>query len=84
MTIRQLLEKRNDLLEEIKIHEALDEYLDTFLSKDNRGPEGFMIFAEDRYVSEESIITVRQKVYKEKEAVDAQLTALEDMEFDNE
>jgi hypothetical protein len=84
MTVRQILDKRNDLLEEIKVYETLDEYIDTFLSKDNRGPESFMIFAEDKYVSEDSIIKVRQNIYKQKEVVELELNNLEEMELKNE
>jgi hypothetical protein len=80
MTVRELLLQRKTLLEGIKVYDLIDEYLDSYLSKDNREPENFILFSEEEYVTESTIVTVRQDIFKLKSELTNSLDKLEGAE----
>ncbi len=80
MTVRELLLQRKTLLEGIKVYDLLDEQLDSYLSKDNREPENFILFSEEEYVAESTIVGIRQEVYKLRAELTDKLDRLESAE----
>lgn len=62
MKLKDALEKRSSLIQEIKIFEAIDEFLEDFLSKDNREPQRYITADNEKYVTEEIIFSTKQKL----------------------
>jgi hypothetical protein len=80
MTVREALALKVKLQEKIKVYETIDTYLDSFISKDNREPENYILFGEDVYVSEDAIVETRGKIYELQKIEESTLTELENKE----
>jgi hypothetical protein len=80
MTVREALALKVKLQERIKVYETIDSYLDSFISKDNREPENYILFGEDIYVSEDAIVETRGKIYEIQKVEENALTELENKE----
>jgi hypothetical protein len=81
MTVRDLIEQRQKLIERSKILEVLTSYLDTFLTKDDREAENHIVLDDEKNVSEESIRDIGSLIYNLYEVDTAKLLELEEREI---
>lgn len=81
MTVRDLIERRQKLIERSKILEVLTSYLDTFLPKDDREAENHIVLDDEKNVSEESIRDIGSLIYNLYEVDTAKLLELEEREI---